>query len=96
MRKLIVLASLIALVIASFMLLQPDSKYYTDIMRELNRDIVYFSDGSLANIWLWDDKGTVTIGEGAKGEIIVFNKDEYKEIDQNKLLQYLNILIWNG
>ena len=93
MRKLIVLASLIALVISTFMLLQPDSKYYINIMRALNRDTVYFPDASLANIWLWDDKGTVTIGEGQEGEITVLNKNEYKEIDQNKLLQYLNILI---
>ncbi len=93
MRKLIVLVSLIALVIFLFILLQPDTGYYTGIMRELNRDIVYFSDGSLGNIWLWDDFGTAAIGEGQEGEIIVFNKDEYKEIDQNKLLQYLHVLI---
>jgi len=93
MRKLIVLTSLIALVISSFMLLQSGSKYYINIMRELNRDIVYFPDGSLTNIWLWDDKGTVTIGEDAEGDITTLNKDEYKEIDQNKPLEYLNILI---
>jgi len=93
MRKLIVLISLITLVLTSFILLQPDTRYYINIMRELNRDTVYFPDASLVNIWLWDDKGTVTIGEGAEGDIIVINKDEYKEIDQNRLLQYLNILL---
>jgi hypothetical protein len=93
MRKSVVLAGLAAMIVSSFILLQPDSRHYSDIMRELNRDVVYFADGSLANIWLWDDEGTVTIGESADGELIVFNKDEYKEIDQNKLLQYLNVLI---
>jgi hypothetical protein len=93
MRQLTVLLSLIVLVIFSFLLLQPDSPHYSDIMRALNRDIVYFPDESLTNIWLWDDKGAIIIGEGQEGEIIVFNKDEYKRIDQNKLLQYLGILI---
>jgi hypothetical protein len=93
MRKVIVLVSLVGLVISLFMLLQSDSKLYIGIMRELNRDTVYFPDGGLVNIWLWDDKGTVAIGEDQAGEVIVFNKDEYKEIDQNKLLQYLNVLI---
>lgn len=93
MRSFIVLLSLIVLVIFSFLLLQPDFQHYQDIMRALNRDTVYFPDDSLANIWLWDDKGGVIIGEGPEGEIVVFNKDEYKSIEQNKLLQYLGILI---
>lgn len=93
MRQLIVLVSLIAVVVFLFMLLQPESEHYLDIMRALNRDIVYFPDASITNIWLWDDKGTVIVGEGQEGEIIVFNKDEYKEIEQNKLLQYLGVLI---
>ena len=93
MRQLIVLVSLIGLVISSFMLLQPDSGRYIEIVRALNRDTVYFPDASLTHIWLWDDKGALTLGEDREGEIIVFNKDEYKEIDQNKLLQYLGILI---
>ena len=93
MRKLIVLAGLIAAIVVSFILLQPDSKRYSDIMRGLNRDTLYFPDGSLVNIWLWDDKGAVAVGEGAESGILVFDKDEYKEIDQNKLLLYLNALI---
>lgn len=87
------MAGLITVIISSFILLQPDSKHYIDIMRGLNRDTLYFPDGSLVNIWLWDDKGAVAIGEGVEGEILVFDKDEYKEIDQDKLLHYLNVLI---
>lgn len=93
MRKIFVLVGLIVMVISAFILLQPNSGFYAYIMRALNRDIVYFSDGSLAEILLWDDKGTVTIGEGLDGEIRVFNNDEYKEIEQNKLLHYLDLLI---
>lgn len=93
MRNLIILTGLIAVIISALILLDSDSAQYTYIMRELNRDTVYFHDQSLANFWLWDDKGAVAIGEGAQGEILVFNKDEFKEIEQNKLLWYLNILI---
>jgi hypothetical protein len=92
-RKIIVLVGLAAVVLAAFTLLQLDSGQYAYILRQLNRDIVYFNDGSLANIWLWDDKGAAAIGEDAEGEIIVFNKDEYKEIEENKPLRYLNVLI---
>ncbi len=79
--------------VVAFILLQPDADYYVKIMRELNRDSVYFPDGSLKNILLWDDKGAVAIGTGDDNEIVVINKEDYKEIDQNILLRYLNMLI---
>jgi len=92
-RKFIIVAGLVVLIASSFVLLQPDSPHYIFIMRLLNRDRVYFNDGSVKNIWLWDDKGEVTIGENSEEEITVINRDEYKEIEQNKLLRYLKVLI---
>lgn len=93
MRKLIIIATFIVLVILLFLLLQPDSSYYSGIMRALNKDIVYFKDGGLLDFWLWDDKGSAAIGEDAGGEILVFDKDKYQEIEENRLLSYLNVLI---
>lgn len=93
MRKFIVVAGLVVLIASSFVLVRSDSPQHIFIMRLLNRDLVYFADGSLKHIWLWDDKGEVTIGENLEEEIVVINRDEYREIEQNKLLRYLNVLI---
>jgi len=94
MRKLIIPVGLVLTILVSFILLQMDaSGPYAYILRELNRDTVHFRDGGTADIWLWDDKGVAAIGENAEGEVTVFNKDEYKEIEENKLLRYLKNLI---
>lgn len=94
MRKLIIPVGLASTILISFLLLQTDSsEQYAYILRELNRDTVHFHDGGAAGIWLWDDKGAAAIGENAEGEVTLFHKDEYKEIEENKLLRYLKTLI---
>jgi len=93
MQKKILYAILGVVLLCGLLTLLPKTGINTQLMRLLNEDHLYLKSGETVRGWIWDDKDGIVVGETADRAIFIFSRNEYLDIKENKLLQYLREFI---